>query len=443
MLRSLYTGISGMRSHQTMMDVTGNNIANVNTTGYKSSSVQFADTLSQTLAGASRPEGDQGGTNPAQVGLGVRVAGITTNFNQGATQATGKNTDMLISGDGFFMVREGGESLYTRAGSFNLDVTGQLVNPTGGVLQGWQARPDGTVDSSEKTTPITIPTGLLLQPEASENVVMSGNINSAMPAGTSITKKWPIYDAAGKRNDLDVTFTARTATPAGSTKITQWVASVTYGGAPVTGYERPADLAAADAATQNVVEFDADGRIRSVDGQATRTDEKFGALVVEGLVGSDGVPFDVDIELGKLTAYNSGDNLAESSTAKVESDDGAAAGALKSWVLASDGTVTGVFSNDKQALIGRVALATFNNPTGLEKVGGNLYRGSANSGLANVGVAGTGGRGQLVTGALEMSNVDLAQEFTNLIVSQRGFQANSRMITSSDEMLQELVNLKR
>jgi len=374
----------------------------------------------------------------------VRVAAITTDFNQGATQATGKNTDMLISGDGFFMVREGGESLYTRAGAFNLDVTGQLVNPTGGVLQGWQADGNGVVDSSGITSPITIPTGLLLQPEATQNMVMSGNLNSAMQAGDSITKTWPIYDAAGKRNDLSITFHA--VTPTAGTKVTEWAMSIAYGTQVPTGYEAPADQAAIDA-SDNVVTFDAEGKLESVNSNGTLVtdpnDPKFGAFVVAALLGSDGQTFDVDVELGKLTAYGSGDDEAESSTAKVESDDGAAAGALKSWVLAPDGTVTGVFSNDKQQVIGRVAVATFNNPTGLEKVGGNNYRASANSGLANVGEAGTGGRGGLVTGALEMSNVDLAQEFTNLIVAQRGFQANSRMITASDEMLQELVNLKR
>src|SRR5690606_30689212 len=140
MLRSLYSGISGLRSHQTMLDVTGNNIANVNTTAFKSSATQFQDTLSQLQRGAAGPQAEQGGTNPAQIGLGVQVAGLSTNFAQGSAQATGRSTDMMISGDGFFVTRSGGDQFYTRAGNFDLDAQGRLVTPDGGIVQGWIAQ---------------------------------------------------------------------------------------------------------------------------------------------------------------------------------------------------------------------------------------------------------------------------------------------------------------
>ena len=139
MLRSLYSGISGLRAHQTMLDVTGNNIANVNTAGFKASSTQFQDTLSQMTQGASGPQAETGGSNPAQIGLGVRVAGVSTNFAQGSSQSTGRATDMMISGDGFFVTSKGGQQLFTRAGAFSLDAAGQLVSPDGGILQGWTA----------------------------------------------------------------------------------------------------------------------------------------------------------------------------------------------------------------------------------------------------------------------------------------------------------------
>ncbi|MEJ5944064.1 flagellar hook-basal body complex protein [Pseudokineococcus basanitobsidens] len=291
MLRSLFTGISGLRAHQMMMDVTGNNIANVNTTGFKGSQVTFQDTFSQLLEGAAAPQNaNQGGTNPSQVGLGVRVAGMSTNYGQGSTQVTGRNTDLSIGGEGFFVVNAGGEQMYTRAGSFNFDRDGTLVTPEGNPVQGWQAGPGGAI-----------------------------------------------------------------------------------AGAGDAGAMGPISLAAATGPGES------------------------------------------------LTAYKIG----------------------------SDGVITGVFKADgpngavTQRSVGQVAIATFTNNGGLEKAGASNYRESVNSGAVVIDVPGQGANGTLAAGALEMSNVDLAQEFTNLIIAQRGFQANSRVITTSDELLQELVNLKR
>ena len=275
MLRSMYAGVSGLRTHQQMMDVTGNNIANVSTTGFKSSATVFQDTLSQTLAGAAAPTGDGevppfGGTNPAQIGLGVRLGGISTNLAQGSSQLTGRATDIAVQGDGYFVIQTGNEALYTRAGSFSLDARGQLTTPAGGLVLG--------VDDE----PITVPPN----------------------------------------------------------------------------------------------------------------------------------------------------------------------GEYESFTIAPDGKVNGVKSDGTGIeMLGQIKLATFANPAGLAKVGGSLLRATVNSGPViegeNAGVPGADGRGLMAVGVLEMSNVDLAQEFTNLIVAQRGFQANSRIITASDEVLQDLVNLKR
>jgi flagellar hook protein FlgE len=450
-LRSLYTGISGMRSHQTMMDVTGNNIANVNTTGYKTANTIFEDTLSQTLAAAGAPQGQQGGTNPAQVGLGVRVAGITTNFSQGATQVTGRNTDMLINGDGFFVVRQNGVNQYTRSGAFSVDATGQLVNLGGSQVMGWQADVRGEIDTAAVTTPLTIPTGLLKNPRATENLVFAGNLNStatppsaatpgtpgnngpdgtagtpddvaAVPAspavaGDTFTRPWPIFDRAGVSNNAAVKFTAMA--PTTGTIVTQWAVEVSYG------------------TTTATATYDVNAGFSAPTGGATAAGKR---LTLPALIGSDTQTFPLTVDFTKLTSSPS---TAGESSASVQSQDGAAAGVLQSWNMTPDGTLLGTFSNGETMNIGKVAVASFDNPSGLEKQGGSLYAASVNSGLASVGSAGDAGRGTLVSGALEMSNVDLAQEFTNLIVSQRGFQANSRVITSSDEMLQELVNLKR
>lgn len=284
MLRSLFAGISGLRVNQTMLDVTGNNIANANTTGFKSSSTVFQDTLSQMLTGASAANANRGGTNPVQVGLGVQLAATNANFTQGSTQTTGRPTDLMIQGDGFFVVNKGSEQLYTRAGAFTFDNTGTLVGPTGNRVQGYA------------------------------------------------------LDAAGL-------------------------------------------------ATGGLIDVTLD----------------FSAL-------ANPVPPGV-----QLTSYNIG----------------------------SDGKLRGIFDDGIQRDMCQIAIADFNNPMGLEKVGETSYRESANSGAPQVDVAGAGRRGTLVGGALEMSNVDLAAEFTNLILAQRGFQASSRVITTSDQVLEDLVNIKR
>jgi len=284
MLRSLFAGISGLRVNQTMLDVTGNNIANANTTGFKSSSTVFEDTLSQMLTASSGASAQRGGTNPIQVGLGVQLAATNTNFNQGAAQTTGRSTDLMIQGDGMFVVKKGNETLYSRAGAFTFDNTGTLVSPNGNRVQGYALDAAG------------LPTGGL----------------------------------------IDVTLDTTALTPA--------------------------------------------------------------------------VPAGV-----QLTSYNIG----------------------------SDGKLRGIFDDGIQRDMAQIAIADFNNPMGLEKVGETSYRESANSGTAQLGVSGQGRRGALIGGALEMSNVDLAAEFTNLILAQRGFQASSRVITTSDQVLEDLVNIKR
>lgn len=299
MLRSLFTGITGVRSHQLMLDVTGNNVANVNTTGFKTSQTVFGDTISQMLQGASAPEAgatatDLGGTNPAQVGLGVKFMGMSTNFTQGSTQLTGRTTDVMINGDGFFLVNApGGEMVYTRAGSFSFDRDGYLVAPNGSKVLGYS-----NGDGSE------------------------------------------------------------------------------YTGTPAL-LETDAELAT--------------------------------------------------LEQIKLPPDDGGGTPSE----------------LKSFEIGPDGAVTATFDNGTDRVVAYISIASFTNPQGLVKTGDSMYRDSQNSGDVKVELPGKGSRGRLTTGTLEMSNVDLATEFTNMIIAQRGLQANSRTITTSDEVLQELVNLKR
>src|SRR5690554_3582404 len=394
MLRSLYSGISGLRSHQTMLDVTGNNIANVNTTAFKSSATQFRDTLSQLAQGAGGPQAQVGGTNPSQIGLGVQVAGISTNFAQGSAQATGRATDIMISGNGFFVTQLGGETLYTRAGSFDFDASGRLVAPDGSIVQGWGAV-NGVVTEGGAIGNITLPLDAVAPASATTTAALGGNLPSDAADGTELVRDVQVFDNAGVARTLTLTFTYDAATPS-------WDVSADDGtGAPGT----------------DTLEFSG------------------GALTAGGTL-TVGVPA-ITVDLSKITGF------ADLTTVSVTNQNGRDAGTLDSFTLAKDGTLVGSFSNGTSEAIGRVVLADFVNPGGLEKAGSSSYRATFNSGNAQIGAPGTGGLGSLASGALEMSNVDLSQEFTNLIVAQRGFQANARIITTSDEVLQELTNLKR
>ncbi|SDC84842.1 flagellar hook protein FlgE [Sanguibacter gelidistatuariae] len=396
MLRSLFSGISGLRAHQTMLDVTGNNIANVNTTGFKSSQIQFKDTLSQVLTNAGGAQGGVGGTNPAQVGLGVQVAGITTNFQQGAAQVTNRSTDMMISGDGFFVVSKNGQDFYTRSGAFDFDANGNLVTGEGALVQGWGAV-NGVVDPNGPLTDLKLPVTALNPAQATTKVAFDGNLPSDAPFPTVLNRDVEVFDNLGNSRIISLIFTQK-ANAADPTKGDGWA------------------MTTSDNATPQDVTFDAAGKMTS----AT-------TVTVDG----------VAVDLSTVTGF------AKLSTVEAASKDGQAAGTLQSFTINPDGTIIGAFSNGMKSAVGRIALSTFANPVGLEKVGGSLYTTSVNSGEPQVGTAGAGGRGALVGGALEMSNVDLSSEFTNLIIAQRGFQANSRVITTSDELLQELVNLKR
>jgi flagellar hook protein FlgE len=372
-----------------MLDVTGNNIANVNTVGFKSSAVEFEDTLSQLFSGATAPNGGAGGTNPAQIGLGVKVAGISTNFTEGSAESTGKPTDQMINGDGFFVVKVGGTNAYTRAGDFDFDSAGQLVSLSGGgLVQGWTADAAGNINTGGPIGSIVLPTTSVAPAATTTKAVFSGNLPSNAAAGTVVSRDLDVYDAGGKKSTVSLTFTSDGAG--------NWAVA---NGANALG----------------TLTF-ANGVLQS------------GATLTTG---------GVTLDLSKLTGYS------DLSTLALDSQNGHGAGTLTGYSIGADGTITGSYSNGVMQAIARIAIANFTNPGGLEKAGGSLYTQSPNSGAMTLGSAGDPGLGSLSGGYLEASNVDLSQEFTNLIVAQRGFQANARIITTSDSVLQELVDLKR
>jgi flagellar hook protein FlgE len=391
MLRSLDSGISGLQAHQTMLDVTANNIANVNTTGFKSSSTQFQDTLSQMLHSAGGSNAEVGSTNPAQVGLGVKVAGISTDFTQGSTNSTGKPTDMMISGDGFFVVKSGGQTNYTRAGSFTFDADGQLAAPDGSLVQGWTATNGVVPAGNSALSNIKLPSNSVAPAVATTTATLSGNLPSDAAVGTSLTQTESVYDSTGAARSLNLTFTKTAA------------------GWDVAGSDGTGATGTASLAFTN------------------------GALSSGGTITVGGVT----VDMSSTTGY------AAVQTATLSGQDGRASGTLQSYSLSSDGKLIGSYSNGATSTIAQIALATFTNPGGLSKVGSSDYTPTIASGAATLGVAGTSGFGSLVGGSLEMSNVDLTQEFSDLIVAQRGFEANARIITTSDQILQDLNQMQR
>ncbi|QNK86942.1 flagellar hook-basal body complex protein [Sporosarcina sp. resist] len=358
MLRSMYSGISGLRNFQTKLDVIGNNIANVNTYGFKKGRTIFKDLISQTVAGASGPGDSRGGVNPKQVGLGSQIAAIDTLHTGGSTQFTGNTLDLAVAGDGFFQAMNGNEILYTRAGNFYMDSTGDLVDGEGRYIQGVQGKPGGT------STP---PDGEMGIPSTGQTV---GKIQIPKTASSmSVGQDGTVYFVD--------------TTTSGKTKVSTAEQAFVTGNSEALLKTAKDNLKAAQEANP----------------------------VVPGNV--------TNAEAALVTAQGNYD------TAK----------AVYDKVVGENKAVLQV--------AGKLQIAKFSNPGGLDKVGGNYFRVSANSGDSTVGFGLDQGFGKLESGFLEMSNVDLAEEFTEMIVAQRGFQANTRIITTSDEILQELVNLKR
>ncbi len=407
MLQAMFSSISSIKAHQVRMGVVGNNIANINTTGFKSGRVTFQEMLSQTLRGATRPtEGGLGGTNPMQIGLGTQVGSIDTILEQGSLQATNRVTDLAIQGNGFFVVSNGRRIAFTRDGNFDIDATGTLVHKaTGEKLVGWMPNAAGEIDITEPLGPgsiITIPVGKTIAGQATTEASFKGNL--ALD-GTRWTTSVLVYDAVGAPHDVRITFSrAQAGDP--------WQVDYTVDGS--------------SAVTAGTIEFDGNGRVIA------------GAALPVSFTPTNGSPdVNITLDFSRLT------QLATGSTVEPIAQNGYSPGTLEQLTVSPDGVVNGVFSNGLNLPIARVALAVFNNPGGLERTGNNLFRESANSGVANIGTAQTGGRGTISSGYLEMSNADIGNEFTNLIVTQRGFQANTRIVSVVDEMLVDVLQMKR
>ncbi len=455
MMRSLFSGVSGLKNHQTRMDVIGNNISNVNTYGFKSSRVTFQDMLSQTIAGAAKPEENKGGVNPKQIGLGMTIASIDRIFTQGSLQTTGNQTDLAISGDGFFIVSDGDKKFYTRSGTFGLDKNGSLVNPANGLkVQGYMAEKNAkgemiVRDNGGATQDLVIPVYSKVEAKETTNVrykcnldsrtsVVSPNATGKMRSSAGVTTNIDVYDKKGDTHRMTLTFW--------KTGTNQWTAS-----AAVSDAASPLIL---DIDTQGNntnttsrmnLKFSPDGRLVSVGDESSPDESNQGELLVQAKFRVAGDPNvrAISFNLGKAGLLEGITQFSSPSTTKAVEQDGYNMGYMESFNIDNSGLITGVYSNGTKQSVGKVAMSVFTNPQGLTAAGENIFEVSNNSGAANLGPAGQAGRGKIIAGALEMSNVDLSDQFTDMIITQRGFQANSKTIQTSDQMLQELLGLKR
>jgi len=416
MFTSFSTALSALGAHATAVDVVGNNLANLNTPGFKASVVAFSDLVTQSLGA---------GLGETQVGFGVARPTTIRQFSQGAIQASSGPLDVAIQGDGFLVVRDpvSNSVLYTRGGNLQVNKAGQLVTANGFRLQGWNES-NGVLDTTQPSTDVNVPIGSLRPPLATKGMSFDLNLDASAvstPTPTTFSSSIEVYDSLGGAHVVSVSF-AKTANPG------EWSYSMsipdselaTPPGTPVTG----------------TLQFDAQGRMTS----PAVTDPP-PTLLVTGLKnGANDMSLAWQVYDGvtpRLTQYS------QPSAVAANSQDGYPAAQLVRVAIGDGGRVLAQYSNGQQIAVGQLAMSSIRNPESMIAVGNNNFQMSARTALPAIGVAGTGGRGQIMGGAVEFSTVDIPKEFTNLIVLQRGYQANTRVITAVDEISQETINLKR
>lgn len=451
MMRSLYSGVAGLKTHQTRMDVIGNNIANVNTTAYKSQSMTFSDLMYQTTQAASgaNPTTGVGGTNARQIGLGAKTSAIKTAITtQGASQTTNDPFDIMITGDSFFIVNNGQNNYFTRDGSFYVDGAGNLaMTSTGYNVMGWKVDPnDASAIKQDTVSALRVMTteNMTYPPEATKSARISGiidkndtNVNAT--AGKIMNLEF--YDNQGYKYTAKLSVHSTTKDGSFTVQLDDILDSK---GKTVLADKTKASLQQNNTnVTAPVLEFDLkNGSFKNV-GTAGGTES---TLTLHFDTGTFPSFTDITIDFSKCSNLN---NNGSSTVSPIRGDAkgngaGRKVGEMSGIEIQKDGMIYANYDNGCSRLLGQIAVATFANASGLAKEGDNLYSATQNSGdFDGIGTDITTGGGYMNTGVLEMSNVDLSSEFTEMITTQRGFQANSRIITVSDTLLEELTNLKR
>lgn len=411
MFTSFSTALSALSAHSTAVDVVGNNLANLNTAGFKASAVSFHDLVTQSLGA---------GLGETQVGFGVSRPTTIRIFSQGAIQSSSGPLDAAIQGDGFLVVKNNaGAVLYTRGGQLQVDKSGNLLTVTGEHVQGWTEQ-NGVLNTNGALTNIVVPVGTLKAPAASTTFSFDLNLDAAAQPGDTFSTAIEVYDSLGASHLVTVTYTK-------SATANQWDYAVEF---------PAADLTAALTPVTGSLTFDSSGVLTD-----PAVAGPFPAIAVTGLAnGAADMNLTWQLYNGRnprITQY------AQPSALSANAQDGSPAAQLVRVGIADGGAILAQYSNGQQTVVGQLAMAAIRNPESLIASGNNNYQLSARSALPAIGLPGTGGRGTIVGGAVEFSTVDIAREFTNLIVLQRGYQANARVVTTVDELSQETINLKR
>ena len=413
--RSLSAAASGIETMQTQLDVIANNIANSQTVGFKSGTAEFQNLLSDVLTPAGAPGADSGSINPSSVGSGAGLAGIHTDFAEGAIAQTGVATDVAIAGNGFLVVDTNGQIGYTRDGQLQLDTNGRLTEPNGGLVLGWQPGQP----TSSAPGPLSIITGSTEPPSQTMNVNLGGNLDSTSTSPVNVTTS--MIDSLGTSVPVTLTFT-----PTGPNA---WSLQGTVAGAASSLWASP-----------QTVTFGSNGQMATINGAAVGTGATTLAITnaPSNYTWATGAP---SLVLPAVGSQNALTQFANSSTVAVSSQDGYASGVLQSYGIGANGTITGTYSNGQTQARGTIALAQFANPNGLIDTGATYFQPSAASGNPRLGAPGDGGLGTLQGGAVEGSNVDLAAQLTSLIEAQTAYQANTKVVNSSSAVLTSLIQM--
>src|SRR5260221_7104106 len=410
---SFYIPLSGLEANSNALSVTANNLANLNTIGYKAQRPLFQDLFYQQV-------GTSGDGNPQQIGVGTGIQGIDAQFTQGSIQSSGLRTDVAIQGNGFFVLYNNGERLFTRAGDFAISSTGDLLSTDGAHVLGYTAV-NGVVNPNAPLGPLQISTGQTNPPNPTANLALTLNLDSGTAINGSFSTSAAVFDSLGGSHVLTYNFT--------KTAANSWSYNITIPAADVGAAGNPVSI------KTGILTFNGAGQLTAPAASVT-------GITINGLAnGANNLQFAWN--LYDAAGAGIATQVAAPSAVSTTTQDGYASGTLVSYIIGSDGTIQGTFSNGQNSALGRIALASFENDQGLVRNGSNEFLSSLSSVQANIGTPGTGGRGTLSGGALEQSNVDIATQFAQLILQERGYQANAKAVTTFDEVTQTAINLKQ
>src|SRR5579871_228050 len=407
---SLSTSLSGLSAASQELSVIGNNLANLNTVAFKDQTTNFSDLFYQTL-------GSTGSGNPIQVGVGVKVGSISSEMTQGSLQTTGVPSDVALQGNGYFVLQVANGPEYTRAGNFTVNSSGQLTATDGSLVLGYPAA-NGVVNTNAAPAGITVSGGTISPPSATSNVQLAMNLNSSTATNGSYTTSIQVYDSLGNAHTLTYNFTNQ-----GNNS---WNYSVTIPASDVGQTGNPVQV------TKGTLTFDGNGNLKTPAANVTAIN------IASFADGASAMNFNWNLYSNGASVVT---QVAAASATSATSQDRYASGALNSFSVLSNGTIEGLFSNGQSQALGQIAVADFANDQGLQRGGTGNYVATLSSGAANVGVAGTAGRGTIAGGSLELSNVDIATEFSNLILAERGYDADAKAITTDQQIGQQTLQM--